>query len=93
MKKILPFLLLLLASCTTPISSEGEKIQIVKKLPSADCKPVGQVESKNMLESSALNELINNAGELGGNTMIRSEAQHSGSFSIFRGDVYVCPKD
>jgi hypothetical protein len=93
---IMKYLILLsffmaIVSCTTPLSKGGKELQVVDKIPTDKCKQVGQVESKNMMESSARNELINNAAELGGNTLVIYDVKTSGSYAIYRGDVYQCP--
>ncbi|MCK5072542.1 MAG: hypothetical protein KAQ98_03890 [Bacteriovoracaceae bacterium] len=99
MKKYSPFLSVLLltifvSSCASKpvnILEQQEGIQIVEELPSnLKCKNVGEVEVKDILESSAREELKTSVRELGGNHLIIVKTLYRGSFVIHTAQGFNC---
>ncbi len=85
--------LLILSSCASKvkISEAQEKVSIVKELPAdKKCTSAGTIEVKDMLESSALEELKNMAYSMEGNFVIIKETQYKTTFVIHKAEAFKC---
>lgn len=86
--------LLLYTACTSKpikINEEQDSIKIVSELPSElTCKEVGQAEVKDILESSAIEELKTSIREMNGNFLIITETQYKGPFVIHKAKGFFC---
>jgi len=77
--------------CARSVRKEAEGVAIVTELPSdKKCITVGEVEVKDMLESSAQNELKNSVEQLGGNFLIITNTKYTTSFVIHKAEGFNC---
>jgi len=87
------FSLLILSACAHKINvnEAQEKVMIVKELPSdKKCVSAGIIEVKDILESSAIEELKNMAHGLNGNYIIIKETNYKTTFVIHKAETFKC---
>ena len=85
--------LFVIYSCTQHIKLNTAKdgVQIVKKLPKdLECTIIGNVEVKDILESSAIEELKNSVEGLNGNYLIITKTTYKSTFVIHKARGYKC---
>ena len=85
--------LLMLSACAHKINvnEAQEKVMIVKELPTdKKCVSAGVIEVKDILESSAIEELKNMAHGLNGNYIIIKETNYKTTFVIHKAETFKC---
>ena len=85
--------LLLVSACAHKINvnEAQEKVMIVKELPTdKKCVSAGIIEVKDILESSAIEELKNMAHGLDGNYLIIKETNYKTTFVMHKAEAFKC---
>ncbi|OFZ47181.1 MAG: hypothetical protein A2381_14400 [Bdellovibrionales bacterium RIFOXYB1_FULL_37_110] len=87
------FSLLFLSACASKVNvnEAQEKVMIVKELPTEKkCVSAGIIEVKDILESSAIEELKNMAHGLDGNYVVIKETNYKTTFVIHKAEAFKC---
>jgi hypothetical protein len=92
----------ILTSCSTALTAEGSKVQIVHHLTKAkDCKFVSVVQATSMMGGllqgaaydKSINELRNKAGKLGANLVALTNNTNNWGGTNLSGNAYKCPRE